>query len=114
MAQTIDLGGDILVVQDIKTGATAPGQSGTSLAATDSITGGFTALNATATASGGTTTAGLAMGTAGIGVFFGSGAPTITAPKGSLYLRTDGSSTSTRAYINTDGSTTWTAITTAG
>jgi len=43
----------------------------------------------------------------------GSGAPTLTAPKGSLYLRTDGSSTSTRAYINTDAGTTWTAITTA-
>ena len=43
----------------------------------------------------------------------GSGAPTLTAPKGSLYLRTDGSTTSTRAYINTDAGTTWTAITTA-
>lgn len=43
---------------------------------------------------------------------FGSGAPTIVAPKGSLYLRTDGSSTSTRLYVNTDGSTTWTAVTT--
>lgn len=52
--------------------------------------------------------------TAGFGIYFGSGAPTITAAQGSLYLRTDGSSTSTRAYINTTGSTTWTAITTAG
>lgn len=43
----------------------------------------------------------------------GSGAPTFSASKGSLYLRTDGSSTSTRAYINTDGSTTWTNVTTA-
>jgi len=45
----------------------------------------------------------------------GSGSPntSITAPQGSLYLRTDGSSTSTRAYINTDGSTAWTNITTA-
>ena len=43
----------------------------------------------------------------------GAGAPTLTAPKGSLYLNTTGSSTSTRAYINTDGATTWTAITTA-
>ena len=43
----------------------------------------------------------------------GSGAPTFQAPQGSLYLRTDGSSTSTRAYINTDGNTTWTAVTTA-
>lgn len=47
------------------------------------------------------------------GIYSGSGAPSFTAPQGSLYLRTDGSSTSTRAYINTTGSTTWTAITTA-
>lgn len=48
----------------------------------------------------------------GIKIIAGSGAPTLSAPKGSLYLRTDGSSTSTRAYINTNGSTTWTAVTT--
>jgi hypothetical protein len=46
-------------------------------------------------------------------IAFGSGVPTLTAPKGSLYLRTDGSSTSTRLYVNTNGSTTWTAVTTA-
>lgn len=43
----------------------------------------------------------------------GTGAPTLTAPKGSLYLRLDGSSTSTRMYVNTDGATTWTNVTTA-
>jgi hypothetical protein len=48
-----------------------------------------------------------------VGIFFGSGAPTISAPRGSLYLRTDGSSTSTRLYVNTTGSTTWTNVTTA-
>lgn len=48
-----------------------------------------------------------------LGIFAGSGAPTFSAGKGSLYLRTDGASTSTRAYINTDGGTTWTAVTTA-
>lgn len=48
-----------------------------------------------------------------VAIYAGSGAPTISAKQGSLYLRTDGSSTSTRAYINTDGGTTWTAITTA-
>lgn len=48
-------------------------------------------------------------------ILAGSGSPSgvVTAPKGSLYLRTDGSSTSTRAYINTNSGTTWTAITTA-
>lgn len=48
------------------------------------------------------------------GLYSGAGAPTgITAAKGSMYLNTTGTSTSTRAYINTDGGTTWTAVTTA-
>lgn len=48
-----------------------------------------------------------------LGIYFGSGAPTVTAGQGSLYLRTDGSSTGNRAYINTTSSGTWTALTTA-
>jgi hypothetical protein len=52
--------------------------------------------------------------TANYGVFFGSGAPTLSAAKGSLYLRSDGSGITDRAYINTDGGTTWTALTTVG
>lgn len=61
---------------------------------------------------------------AGTGVILGGGATvqcgtgdpsaTVTATKGSLYLRLDGSSSSTRAYINTDGATAWTNIVTAG
>lgn len=51
--------------------------------------------------------------TATLGIYFGSGVPTVTAAQGSLYMRTDGSSTSTRMYVNTDGGTTWTAVTTA-
>jgi hypothetical protein len=50
--------------------------------------------------------------TANFGTFFGSGAPTLSAAQGSLYLRSDGSSTSTRLYVNTDGSTGWTNVTT--
>lgn len=77
----------------------------------------ITALSGGAATSGGNTTAAINIGSAttalGVGVYFGAGAPTITAQQGSLYMRTDGSSTSTRAYINTTGSTTWTAITTA-
>ena len=48
-------------------------------------------------------------------VYSGAGSPSgvVTATQGSLYLRTDGSSTSTRAYINTDGGTTWTNLVTA-
>lgn len=51
--------------------------------------------------------------TAHYGVFFGVGVPTLSAAKGSLYLRSDGTTTNDRAYINTDGATTWTALTTA-
>lgn len=43
----------------------------------------------------------------------GTGAPTFSAKKGTLYLNLTGSSTSTRAYINTDGSTTWASVTTS-
>lgn len=74
----------------------------------------ITAHQGTAIPAGGTAGAGLMVSsTSNFGVFFGSGVPSLSAAKGSLYLRSDGSSTSTRAYINTDGSTTWTAITTA-
>lgn len=51
--------------------------------------------------------------TSRIGIFAGTGVPTISAPQGSLYLRTDGSSTSTRLYIATNSTGTWTTVTTA-
>lgn len=54
----------------------------------------------------------LDFGTTSIGLYFGSGAPTISAIKGSLYIRTDGSSSSTRLYVN-NGTTNWVAVTTA-
>ena len=68
---------------------------------------GSLTVTGSANVKGGTLTLG------SVKILQGSGAPTASAPQGSLYLRTDGSSTSTRAYINTDGSTTWTSITTA-
>ena len=43
----------------------------------------------------------------------GVGIPSHSAMKGTMYIRTDGSSTSTRMYINTDGATTWTNLVTA-
>lgn len=49
-----------------------------------------------------------------IGFYAGAGAPTgISAAKGSVYMNTTASSTTTRLYINTDGGTTWTTVTTA-
>jgi hypothetical protein len=52
------------------------------------------------------------LGGEGIALYTGSGAPSISAAKGSLYIRTDGSSSSTRLYVN-NGTTNWVAVTTA-
>lgn len=49
----------------------------------------------------------------GVQILVGSGAPTMSAPQGSLYINKTGSSTSTRMYVNTNGSTTWTNFTSA-
>lgn len=51
--------------------------------------------------------------TASFGVYYGSGVPTLSAAQGSIYMRSDGSSISTRMYVNTNGSTTWTNLITA-
>lgn len=70
------------------------------------------AANATATPAGGAVSTGLFMGSASIGIYFGSGAPTVSAAQGSLYIRTDGGA-STRLYSNNNGSTGWSSITSA-
>jgi hypothetical protein len=86
-----------------------PKGTGTLLTATAA-----TILDGTAIPAGGTAGAGYKLSsTANFGIFFGSGAPTLSAAKGSLYMRSDGSSIATRMYINTDGSTTWTNVVTA-
>ena len=75
-------------------------------------TGNITADSASALVAGGAS-AFIATNTAvGMGVYVGSGAPTVAAAKGSIYLRSDGSSASTRLYVS-DGGTTWIAVTTA-
>ena len=64
----------------------------------------------TATTAGGALS--LRLGASGPNIYVGSGAPTISAVQGSLYLRTDGGGTTDRMFVNTTGSTTWTAVTT--
>ena len=75
-------------------------------------TGILTGLSATGTTAGGLQAIGVGT-TAALGIYFGSGVPTVSAAQGSIYIRSDGSSTSTRLYINTDAGTTWTNVTTA-
>ena len=91
------------------TGTFGAATSVTSLAAT----GNITADSASALVAGGAS-AFIATNTANsMGIYVGSGAPTVSAAKGSLYLRSDGSGVADRAYINTNGTTGWAAITTA-
>lgn len=72
-----------------------------------SLTGGSTIYNATAIPAGGTAGTGWkASSTTNFGTFFGSGAPTLSAAQGSLYLRSDGAA-ATRLYVNTNGTTGW-------
>ncbi len=78
---------------------------------TVAATGIITAKSATATTAGGLQALGFGT-TAALGIYYGSGAPTISAAKGSIYIRSDGTGAADRAYINTDGGTTFTAIVT--
>jgi hypothetical protein len=79
-----------------------------------SAVGAATILSGTAVPPGGTVGAGYKFSSvANFGVFFGSGAPSLVAAKGSLYLRSDGSTTNDRMYVNTDGAATWTNVVTS-
>lgn len=71
--------------------------------------GAVRAFSGDAVPAGGTAGIGLTMLSAtNLGIFAGSGAPTLSAAQGSLYLRTNGSGIADRLYVNTNGSTGWT------
>ncbi len=76
-------------------------------------TGTVTAHSGTAIPAGGTAGAGLQMSSAtNFGIFFGSGAPTLSAAQGSLYIRSDGSTNNNRLYVATSSTGAWTAAST--
>lgn len=74
-------------------------------------TGTFNMVTGTADTAGGALA--MVMGSAQLGVYWGTGAPAISAPKGSFYLRRDGNAVNNRAYIATDAVGGWTNFTTA-
>lgn len=79
--------------------------------ATWSQTGAMTILSGTSFPAGGTAGAGYKFSSnSGLGMYFGSGAPTLSAAQGSLYLRTDGGA-NTRLYSNNNGTTGWSPMT---
>jgi hypothetical protein len=126
-ARTITLGnvsGGTSVVVNVGTGALNLGTSATAHATNvGSTTAGATLILNTPTGTNVAAANGLSVTTAGRGlslpggilVLAGAGSPsgTVTAPIGSLFLRSDPVGATSRAYINTDAGTTWTNITTA-
>jgi len=106
--------GDVTITHSANTLAFTGASSGYTFDALVSSTAALLANSGTAIPAGGTAGAGLRVSsTANFGVFFGSGVPTLVAAQGSLYMRSDGSSTSTRLYVATNGSGGWTNVTTA-
>jgi hypothetical protein len=100
-------------IQNIATTGVFALNNGTSNVISATTAGNVTIGSGVAITAGGSKVAGVSFtSTTDFGVYTGSGAPSISAAKGSLYLRSDGTTTTSRAYINTDGATTWTAITT--
>jgi len=76
-ARQIDFGGNTLVVDGVRVGATSSGRTTT------------------------------------FGIYSGTGAPSLVAAQGSIYLRTDGTNSTSRMYVNTTGAGTWANFTTS-
>ncbi len=106
----------MLIVNNIAIGnVVAPFSYGGSTPAVNQANGPLQTQAQTATAAGTSATPALLIGSSGtFGIYWGSGAPSFSAQQGSMYLRSDGSSTTSRAYINNSagGGTSWTAVTT--
>jgi hypothetical protein len=88
------------------------GSAGVSVSSTFTSSGNINAVSGTTITAGGVTGKGIMLfGSTTFGIYAGSGAPTIAAGQGSFYMRTDGASSLSRAYIQTSGSTnTWVGL----
>jgi hypothetical protein len=78
------------------------------LAGANSFTGDLTIYAATVVPAGGSIGVGYKISsTTNLGWFVGSGPPTLSAAKGSVYSNTTAITTTSRVYVNIDGGTTW-------
>lgn len=79
-----------------------------------SLTSGAVIFSSTAIPAGGTTGTGYRFSSTGnYGLFPGSGAPTLSAAQGSLYARSDATTTAS-VYYNTNGTTGWNTLLSTG
>lgn len=104
--------GDVSSPGNVTVGGYVASTGNISSSAAISGVGSIAAHTGTAIPVGGAAGKGvLVSSVANFGLFFGSGAPAISAAKGSLYMRSDGTGTADRMYVNVGG-TTWTAVNT--
>lgn len=111
----ISSAGKLTLATGLVVASTASVTGPVGLATTLTVGGSVTAVGGTATPAGGSTSVGYIITNTSppLGVFPGSGVPTLAAAQGSLYLRSDGTATNTRAYIAQTATGSWTALFTA-
>lgn len=103
--QVTDAGTALISVGSGVAGGLAINTSGMSVSSSVSTSVSFLVQPLIALTAGGSTSMALKLGTASIGIFPGTGAPTITAAQGSVYLRQNGV-----PYFNVAGSTGWAPV----
>lgn len=88
------------------------GSAGISVASSFTSSGNINAVSGTTLTQGGVAGKAIMLfGSTTFGIYAGSSAPAIAAGRGSIYLRDDGGSSLTRAYIQSSGSTnTWVGL----
>ena len=91
----VDMGGNTISVTDILVGDTLAGNGASGLSVSTALQNVSGVISST-----------------GPAIISGSGAPTSSAARGTIYINLTGSTVSTRMYINTTGVSTWTAFTT--
>ncbi len=97
-------------------GSTPAAITGTTVVGTTSVAtaGTIKSYSGTAPGAGSALSVGLTTSsTTNLGLFFGTGDPSFSAAKGSLYSATDASTGTTRLFVNTNGTTGWTNFTAA-
>lgn len=102
--------GNAVTQHGVIVGGASNAASSLSVASTGTVLTGVTGADPAFSATPSVTS--VAIGSGGLTITSGTGAPAASVPKGSLYLRTDGSGATDRLYIATDAVGTWTSVVT--
>ena len=106
--QRLHVSGNEIITGTSNIGGLITGGAGLAITGAGSFTNFLSILTGTAPPAGGTQDLGwMISSTAHLGIIFGTGAPTASMNRGSLYIRSDGPP---GPYVNIDGATGWTPV----